>query len=72
MKVYPNPALNNLTIETPQSAVIEILNLQGQLINTFKANNDKTSIDVSTFPCGVYEVVVKTEKGIEVCKFVKE
>ena len=33
--VYPNPAINNLTIESPQSAVIEMTNIQGQLIKVY-------------------------------------
>jgi hypothetical protein len=70
--VYPNPATNSLTIESPQNGVIEITNIQGQLIKSFMATSNKTSIDVSAFPSGVYIIEVKTEKGIEVCKFVKE
>ncbi|MGD0712071.1 MAG: T9SS type A sorting domain-containing protein [Bacteroidales bacterium] len=72
IKVYPNPAFNNLTIETPQLGVIEITNIQGQLINTYTATGNKTIIDVSAFPCGVYVVEVRTEKGVEVRKFIKE
>jgi hypothetical protein len=72
VSVYPNPAMNNLTIETPQQTVIEILNIQGQLIKTFALNGNKTNIDVSALPCGVYIVEVKTEEGFIVRKFVKE
>lgn len=72
MNIYPNPTIDNLTIETPQSAVIEITNINGQLIETHATTGNKTNIDVSSFLCGVYIVEVKTEKGIEVKKFVKE
>ena len=70
--VYPNPATDNITIETPQTAVIEITNIQGQLIKTFNATANKTNIDVSALPGGVYVVEVRTEKGVEVRKFIKE
>jgi photosystem II stability/assembly factor-like uncharacterized protein len=70
--VYPNPAINNLTIESPQKAVIEITNIQGQLIKTIVASSCKTNVDVSALPSGVYVVEVKTEKGIAVKKFIKE
>jgi YVTN family beta-propeller protein len=70
--VYPNPVIKNLTIESPQNAVIEITNIQGQLIKTIVATSNKTVVDVSPFVNGVYVVEVKTEKGIEVRKFVKE
>ena len=82
VKIYPNPANDNLTIETPPKSTIEISNIQGQLIKTLAVSGNKTNIDhvgwssyvvdVSALPCGVYVVQVKTEKGIAVKKFVKE
>ncbi len=71
IEVYPNPATYNLTIESEQQAVVEIINIQGQLVKTYAANG-KTNIDVSAFPSGVYLVEVKMEKGISVQKFIKE
>ncbi len=70
--VYPNPTFNNLTIDAPQSAVIEITNIQGQLVKTLAAIGNKTNIDVSALPSGVYIVEVRTEKGVGVRKFIKE
>ncbi|MFA4852153.1 MAG: choice-of-anchor tandem repeat GloVer-containing protein [Bacteroidales bacterium] len=70
--IYPNPATDNLTIECPQQTVIEILNIQGQLIKILTANGNKTSVDVSAFPNGVYIVKVEMENGIMVMKFVRE
>ena len=69
---YPNPSSNNLTIETPPQSIIKISNIEGQLIRTLANSGAKTNIDVSTLPCGVYIVEVKTEKGIAVKKFIKE
>ena len=70
--LYPNPADDYITIEALQDAVIEITNIQGQLIKNFATTGNKTNIDVSAFPSGVYVVEVKTEKGVEVKKFIKE
>jgi PKD repeat protein len=70
--IYPNPTTDNLSIEAPQKAIIEILNIQGQLIKTITANEGKTNVDVSALPSGVYFIKVKTEKRIAVKKFVKE
>jgi hypothetical protein len=72
VKVFPNPVTDNLTIETPQKAIIEISNIQGQQIERFSATGNKTGIDISSFPSGVYFVKVKTEEGIVLKKFVKE
>ena len=70
--IYPNPATDNLTIETQQQAAIEISNIEGQLLKTIISNGKKTNIAVSNLPCGVYVVQVKTEQGVAVKKFVKE
>ena len=70
--VYPNPATNNITIESSQQAVIEILNIQGQLIKSVAANVNKTNIDISALLSGVYLVEVKTEKEVVIRKFVKD
>jgi len=72
VKLYPNPSSNNLTIEASQSAVIEITNIQGQLVNTITATGNKTNLDVSALPCGVYLIKLITANGAEVRKFVKE
>ena len=70
--IYPNPATDNLTIVAPQKSEIEILNIEGQIIKDISATENQTAIDISDFANGVYVVEVKTEKGIEVRKFVKE
>ena len=72
MSIYPNPAIDNLIIEAPQKSTIEILDIQVQLIKSLITRGNKTSIDVSALPSGVYIVEVKTENGIAVKKFVKE
>jgi hypothetical protein len=72
INISPNPVVNSLYIEAPQSAVIEITNIQGQMIKSIAAIGIKTNIDVTAFPSGVYIVQVKTEKGVEVKKFVKD
>jgi len=72
--VYPNPASEFITISNRQwqEAVIEITNIQGQLVKSLAATCNKTNIDVSALPSGMYIVEVKTEKGISVSKFIKE
>ena len=71
--LYPNPAKNNITLETTQqTASIDITNIQGQLIENLATTGNKTNIDVSSLAKGMYFVKVKTEKGVAVKKFVKE
>jgi hypothetical protein len=51
---------------------IEITNIEGQLIKTLITSSNKTDVDVSALPSGLYFVKVKTENGMKVEKFVKE
>jgi hypothetical protein len=70
--MFPNPVSDNLTIETPQKAAIEIFNIEGQLIRSIAANNVTTTIDVSGFASGIYFIRAIMEKGVAVKKFVKQ
>ncbi|MFA4852003.1 MAG: T9SS type A sorting domain-containing protein [Bacteroidales bacterium] len=72
MQIYPNPASDNLTIETPQKATIEILNIEGQVLKSMNTEEVHATLDISGFARGMYFIKVKTEKGVAVKKFVKE
>lgn len=72
MNLYPNPAMNFLTIETIQPSQIEILNLQGQIIYESNFNEKNTSIDVSWFPAGLYFIKMSTAGNYAVAKFIKQ
>jgi hypothetical protein len=74
IKIYPNPTNNTLNISFPASInhlKIEITNILGSVLNVFDAA-ESASLDVSTFPMGIYLVKFKDDKGrIRVDKFVK-
>ena len=72
IKVYPNPASENITIEMYENAIIEIINLQGQIVKRVFSSSLKTNVDVSMISCGVYVVKVKTNNDIYIKKFIKE
>lgn len=57
IKCYPNPAKNQLTIQSNYLNTINgvILNIQGQQMLTFDLLGE-TSLDISSFPSGVYFV----------------
>jgi parallel beta-helix repeat protein len=71
MSIYPNPATNSLTIEIVQKSEIEILNINGQTIETIYNNDTKTTIDLGNLSSGVYIIKVKTDKGTAIKKFIK-
>ncbi len=72
VSIYPNPAKDDLTIEVLQNSTIEIQNIQGQIVRTINNADKETTIDLRDLPNGIYIIKAKTEKGIEVRKFVKE
>jgi hypothetical protein len=76
ISVYPNPATSTLTVETNDilfnTCNLQLFDIMGNLLLEKSLINNKTNIDISSFPSGVYAVEVKTEKGVEVKKFVKE
>jgi hypothetical protein len=73
VSVYPNPAKDNLTIATNSTTKqsLEIYNMAGQSIYTSFIQGH-ASIDISTFPTGVYIVTLNSDKETLVKKFVKE
>jgi len=70
--VFPNPATDNITIVIPQKAIIEILNIEGQIIKSINAIESTNNIDISSFANGMYFVKVKTDNEIAMKKFIKE
>jgi hypothetical protein len=70
--VYPNPALNNITIESMQKSTIELLNIQGQTIKQQQIQQGKTDIDLSELSKGVYILRLCSNDKTEVTRIVKE
>ena len=73
IRVYPNPAKDNLTIETNSNTdqKIEILNLFGQTIYKTYIYR-KSIINTSAFAKGIYILKLSSDKETVVKKFVKE
>jgi PKD repeat protein len=72
IKVYPNPAINSVTIETQQQSTIEILNIQGQTMLQQHLQQGKINIDISRLTKGVYILRLNNNDKTVVTKIVKE
>ena len=76
INIFPNPAQNNITIDVRDlhCTICDLLiyDVVGNLVFGKQLYNRNTKIDISSLPDGVYIAEVKTDKGIEVKKFVKE
>ncbi len=70
VKAFPNPTSGMLTFESSESQInaIEIINLQGQIIESRQIKTNKTTLDLSHLPAGVYYAKVKTDTGTEMQK----
>ncbi|MDD5570139.1 MAG: T9SS type A sorting domain-containing protein [Bacteroidales bacterium] len=74
IKVFPNPANTQITIELPQvtkQSTIIIYNINGQELIKAKGIRYKAKVDISNFPSGIYFIKVVNENGVRVGKFVK-
>lgn len=72
VKIYPNPAKDNIIIEGATKGTLEILNSQGQIIKHLNISDNKTSIDISKLTIGVYSLKIITKQGIIIKKLLKE
>ena len=62
--IFPNPAANYFTLQIEENHLpqtVQIINLQGQIVQILQVTNTETKIDVSSLSKGVY--FVKTELG---------
>ena len=67
--VYPNPVKTNLTVAgTDKNARINLLNLNGALLQSIITQDNTTEIDVSSLQQGLYLLQV----GNQTVKFIKQ
>ena len=66
VKVYPNPATDQITIDlgTNNEATIQLFSVTGQLITSMKCNSPINSINCSSFSNGFYFLKIQTPSGV--------
>ncbi len=72
IKIFPNPATDNIKIIIYQKATIEISNIQGQTILRKPIPQGKTDIDISGLAKGVYILRLNSDDKTEVARIIKE
>lgn len=73
LRIFPNPTDGELTIrfycEQPGPVTISLISIQGYTFlsetNTIRSGDYSGTIDISTFPKGIYLLQIKTEKYID-------
>jgi uncharacterized repeat protein (TIGR01451 family) len=71
--VFPNPANDELTINTAKGAyhALTITNTFGQIIMSLPVTSEHTKVNVSVLPAGIYIMTLKGADGVKVQKFEK-
>ncbi|RYF66400.1 MAG: T9SS type A sorting domain-containing protein, partial [Cytophagaceae bacterium] len=56
LRIYPNPARQQVTVTTSQPGDVALINAQGRIIRQFMNISSPLVIDISTLPAGLYLV----------------
>jgi hypothetical protein len=73
ISIYPNPVTDclNLSIDINGKKTIEIFNVTGQRVMEIKTDDKKAILNTSILPAGVYNGLIKSDKGNATFRFVK-
>jgi hypothetical protein len=71
--IYPNPAIDRVTIETNGTAEynLAIISINGQVIFRSRIDEPKREIDISAFPEGIYFITIRSNDVFASWKIVK-
>ena len=72
VKLYPNPASNNIRLTNIQEATIMITDVTGKVVLQTEGVDENSLINVSNLNSGIYLVNIKNESMNETIKFVKK
>jgi len=71
--LYPNPTSSKVNIiSTDKVQVLQLLDMQGRILQTQTANEKQATIDLTEKAKGIYFLKVSTDKGTAIEKIVKE
>jgi hypothetical protein len=71
-EVFPNPAVENITVKNALGTTIEIYNNLGQVVYSNVANNNKFNVNVSSFDNGIYTIKSISGENTTTQSFVKQ
>ena len=70
VQLFPNPAKERLHIICQEYSFLQVNDIYGKLI--FHSTTPQSSIDISTYPIGIYFITVFTENDQTTKRFIKE
>ncbi len=72
LRVYPNPANGDITIDITSNGSLRIYNLLGQLMMQLPINTGKNSINISSLNNGVYTIQIVANEMVLIRTLIKE
>ena len=72
LSLFPNPTKDVLNISINKKATLEIINVQGQIVDIKSLTEKVNNLDLSNLVSGVYTLRVKTNRGIAIKKLIKQ
>ncbi len=73
IKMYPNPATTNFTIEAQEAVEkVAVYNMLGQEVIAQNTNSQQVTIDISTLQVGVYVVKATINGAVSTSRIIKE
>jgi hypothetical protein len=70
--IFPNPANDRINIENNEASTLEIINMQGQIVDTKSLTEKVNNLDLSNLVSGVYTLRIKTDRSIAIRKLIKQ
>ncbi len=71
ISIYPNPVIDNLNLDIPSSIAIEEIKLFDSLGKEIFIKYKDGKIDLSSLATGIYQLIIRTQKGDIAKKIVK-
>jgi len=70
--IYPNPTRDQLSILFPGKALMEIVNVEGQVVKSILYEGKIMEIDLTDMPTGIYVIRAKSGKEVITKTFIKK
>jgi hypothetical protein len=72
LEIFPNPVHDNIHFRNNPQGIVSVMDTEGRIIKTNSVNEGQ-SIDVSSLPKGIYQIILEDNSGIKYfTRFVKE
>jgi hypothetical protein len=73
--IYPNPVMNELNIQTTNSAInskVQIMNALGSIVYSSTIDKEKIIINSTDFESGIYTLQIINSTNVQTFKFIKQ